>query len=338
MLLQVTFKTFSQDTSIAEGKYVTIGGIEQWITIKGNNIENPVILFIHGGPGSVMSPYCDNIYGEWKEEYTLVNWDQRGAGRTFGRNAPNEIDENYWIENKLSIDQMVKDGVDLAEHLTKYLNKQKIILIGTSWGSILGTKMAKARPDLFFAYLGNSQFVDFNENLKYAYDKVRELANELSDTISVQKLNLLGKPPYKNARDFGQMIRIIKRYEQKNATPAPVDWWWKIDQEYDNETDNKNRYNGDDYSFLYFAGDEKLGIKSMAKDMNFNMDALEFKIPVYLIQGEKDILTASEISKSYFDKISAPDKGYYLIPNAGHGQNQSVVDMQYQILKEKLQF
>lgn len=337
VLLQVTFKTFSRDTSIDEGKYVTIGGIEQWITIKGNNIENPVILFIHGGPGSIMSPYNDNIYGEWKEEYILVNWDQRGAGRTFGRNAPNEMDENYWIENKLTIDQMVKDGIELAEYLTKYLNKQKIILLGTSWGSILGIKIAIARPDLFFAYIGNSQFVDFNENHNYAYNKVLEQAKTLGDTSSVRKLNLLGKPPYKYARNFGEMIRIVKKYEQKNATPAPVDWW-KIAPEYDNEIDSKNRYNGDDYSFLYFAGDEKIGIKSMAKDVNFNKDALEFEIPVYLIQGEKDILTAPEISKSYFDKISAPDKEYYLIPNAGHGQNQSVVDMQYQILKEKLHF
>jgi pimeloyl-ACP methyl ester carboxylesterase len=336
LLFQVTFKIFAQNTSIEEGRYVNLGGIEQWITIKGDNIENPVILFIHGGPGSVMSPYSDNIYGKWKAEYVLVNWDQRGAGRTFGRNAPHEITENYWIENNLSIDKMVKDGIELTEYLTKYLNKQKVILMGTSWGSILGTRMAMARPDLFFAYLGNSQFVNFNENHNDAYDSVLELAKESGDTISVQQLNLLGKPPYKSARNFGQMIRIVKKYEQKNVTPAPVAWW-KIDPEYDNETDNNNRYNGDDYSFLYFAGDEKLGIKSMAKDINFNQDAVEFKIPVYLIQGEKDLLTGSKISKAYFDKISAPDKEYYLIPNTGHGQNQSIVDIQYQILKEKLQ-
>ncbi|CAD5276634.1 MULTISPECIES: alpha/beta hydrolase [unclassified Imperialibacter] len=321
---------------IFEEKYIPINGIEHWVTIKGNRTK-PVILFLHGGPGSVTSPYSDNIYEEWKKEYILVTWDQRGAGRTFGRNAPNEVDEDYWIENELSIDQMVKDGVELAEYLTKQLNKQKVILIGTSWGSILGTKMAIARPDLFFAYIGNSQFVDFNENHSYAYDKVLELARESDDSTSIQKLNLLGKPPYKDARSFGQMIRIVKQYEQKDAIPAPVDWW-EIAPEYNNEVDQKNRYNGEDYSFLYFAGHEKMGIKSMARDVNFNRDAIEFEIPVYLVQGEKDISTASEISSAYFDKISAPDKAYYLIPGAGHGQNQSVVDMQFQILKEKLRF
>ena len=179
--------------------------------------------------------------------------------------------------------------------------------------------------------------MDFTENHNYAYAKVLELAREANDSTSIQKLHLLGKPPYRDARSFGQMIRIVKQYEQKNAIPAPAGWW-EIAPEYSNETDQRNRYNGEDYSFLYFAGHEKLGIESMAKDVNFNRDATEFKIPVYVVQGEKDISTASEISSAYFDKISAPDKAYYLIPGAGHGQNQSVVDTQFQILKEKLRF
>ena len=333
----INTQIFPKNVSIDIKKYVKIGGIDQWITIKGDNINNPAILFLHGGPGSVMSPFYENIYSKWEKEYILINWDQRGAGRTFGRNAPDKIDENYWIENKLTLDQMVKDGIELTEFLTKYLNKQKVILIGTSWGSILGAKMALARPDLYFAYLGHSQFVDYKENLEYAYRTVLELAKKSDDTISIEKLNFLGKPPYKHARSLGKMLRIVKQYEHKHTTPAPENWW-KLSPEYDNMVDSSSRFNGDDYSFLYFAGDEKLGIKSMAEDVNFNRDGIEFKIPVYLIEGEKDILTASEINEPYFDKISAPDKAYYLIPDAGHGYNQSVVDTQYQILREKLKF
>lgn len=141
------------------------------------------------------------------KEYLLINWDQRGAGRTFGRNAPNEVDENYWIENELTLNQMVTDGIELTEYLTKNLSKQKVILMGTSWGSILGVKMALARPDLFYAYLGHAQFVDFSENLIYAYDKVLELSWESGDSISIQKLTLLGKPVYNDARSLGQMLR-----------------------------------------------------------------------------------------------------------------------------------
>lgn len=318
---------------IDEAKYIPINGIEQWVTIKGNRTK-PVVLFIHGGPGSVMSPYCENMYGDWMQEYVLVNWDQRGAGRTFGRNAPNEVDENYWIENKLTLDQIVDDGITLTEHLIQYLGKKKIVLIGTSWGSIVGTKMAIARPDLFEAYLGHSQVVKFNEGLQHAYEKLLKLAAQSGDTVSLNKLNVLGKPPYGDARKVGQLIRVIKTYEEKNATAAPARWWIPA-PEYDNEVDRKNRYNGDDYSFLYFAGHDPLGIVPMAKEVNFH-EVEEFGIPVYFIQGEHDLLTPTDINKPFFDKISAPDKAYYLLPDAAHGHNQSVIDTQYQILREKL--
>ncbi len=326
----------SINDEIHEGKYILINGIEHWITIKGNR-SKPIILFIHGGPGSVMSPYQDNIYKEWEKDFILVNWDQRGAGRTFGRNAPNEVDESYWIENKLTLDLMVSDGIELTRYLTKYLNKQKLILIGTSWGSILGAKMALTQPELYHAYLGNSQFVGFTENLNYAYDKVISLAEASGDTTTVKKLKQIGEPPYNSARSFGKMQRMVKKYEQMNVILAPASWQ-KIAPEYDNKIDKINRYNGDDYSFLYFAGHEKMGISSMVKDVNFKKDGFEFKIPVFLIQGEKDISTAAEISKAYFDKISAPDKAYYLIPEAGHGQNESVVNKEYEILKERLKY
>lgn len=329
--------TFAQTKFIDENKYLTIGGIEQWITIGGNDINKPVILFIHGGPGSVMSPYNDAIYGEWKSEFILVNWDQRGAGRTYGRNTPKEVEEDFWIENPLTVNQMVKDGIELTEYLTKYLNKKKVILIGTSWGSILGAKMAQSRPDLYYAYLGHAQFVNLTENLKNAYRKVFELSKNSGDNVSSKKLELLGEPPYVSAKDAGQFLRIVKKYERENSVPAPDDWW-KLAPEYDNEEDNKNRYDGDDYSFIYFAGHEKLGIKSMVSDIDFSKEGREYKIPVYLIQGEEDILTSSEINKLYFDKIIAPEKEYFLLPNTGHGHNKSVVDAQYKILTEKLHF
>lgn len=99
----------AQNKSISEDRFVSIGGIEQWITIKGDDRTNPVIVFVHGGPGSTMSQYDDAIYGEWEKHFILVNWDQRGAGRTYGRNVPTEITEEYWIENPLTVSRMARD-------------------------------------------------------------------------------------------------------------------------------------------------------------------------------------------------------------------------------------
>ncbi len=329
----ISFSTNAQTTSIYEEKFVSIGGIEQWITIKGEDRSKPVILFLHGGPGSTMSQYEDAIYGYWEKEFILVQWDQRGAGRTFGRTAPTELSEDYLIENPLTVEQMTDDGIELSEYLIKYLGKQKIILIGTSWGSILGTKMALKNPNLFNAYVGHAQFVNFSKNIDYAYQKVFEMAENEGDEVSIQKLESLGKPPYDMARNTGQFLRIVKKYESENSVPAP-DNWWKLAPEYDNEKDNNDRYSGDDYSFINFAGHEKHGIKSMVANVDFNKDVLEFKIPIYFVQGEQDILTSKELNKPYFDKIKAPKKEYFLLPGAGHGHNQSVVDTQFRIVKE----
>ncbi|WP_425236580.1 alpha/beta fold hydrolase [Ulvibacterium sp.] len=331
-LLLSTTVSIAQNTPINESKFISIGGIEQWITIQGKDRSKPVVLFIHGGPGSTMSQYDDTMYGEWKNDFVLVNWDQRGAGRTYGRNVPPTVDEAYFIENPLTVKQMTKDGIELVQYLIQYLNQEKIILVGTSWGSVLGTEMALSNPEHFYAYVGHAQFVNFSKNIGHAYQATYKMVKNSNDLESIEKLESLGKPPYTSAKDYGQLLRIVKKYERKNSTPPPATWF-KLASEYDNEKDGAHRYDGDDYSFVHFVGHGILGIESMVSDIDFNKSGTEFKIPVYLIQGENDILTAMEVNKPYFDKIVAPDKAYFVIPDAGHGHNQAVVEKQYQVVK-----
>ncbi|GAB3831290.1 alpha/beta hydrolase [Pontibacter rugosus] len=282
-----------------------------------------------------MSQYDDAIYGYWKKDFVLVYWDQRGAGRTFGKNAPETVTEDYWIENPLTVEQMTADGIALSEYLVKHLGKQKITLVGTSWGSILGAKMALSRPDLFSAYVGHSQIVNEEAGFLHAFNTVSKLAQSAKDQESLDKLESLGPPPYGEARKSGQLMRIIKKYERENATPAPASWW-KLTSAYDNEKDAQDRYNGDDYSFLYFAGHKAMGIKSMGAGVNFMQDGLHYKVPVYFIQGEEDILTPKELTKAYFDKVKAPKKEFILVPGAAHGHNQAVIDAQYKAVKKAL--
>ncbi len=322
----------AQKDSINEERFISIGGIEQWITIKGYDKTKPVILFLHGGPGSTMSPFADNIYSGWKKDFVLVNWDQRGAGKTYGRNTPSEINEEYYVNNPLTVEQMMKDGIELTHYILDYLDKKKVILLGTSWGSILGMQMILKNPTLFEAYIGHSQFVNFSKNIQYAYKGVYELAQNSEDKIALEKLNTLGYPPYDNAGSYGQLLRIVKKYERKNSIPAP-DLWWKMAPQYDNEKDSKARYDGDDYSFINFVGHEKLGMESMVSEIDFEKDGLVIQIPVYLIQGEEDILTSNVINKPYFDKIKAPQKEYFLLPDTAHGFNQLVIDKQLEVVK-----
>jgi len=107
---------------VSEEKYILINGIEQWVTIKGE-ISKPVILFIHGGPGSPISPYSVNLYKDWEKDFIIVQWDQRGTGRTYGRNAPQELTPEYLKSNPLTLEQMINDGIELSAYLLKHLEQ-----------------------------------------------------------------------------------------------------------------------------------------------------------------------------------------------------------------------
>jgi len=316
---------------VSEEKYISINDIEQWVTIKGNS-SKPIILFLHGGPGSPITPYVDVLYQDLEKDFIVVQWDQRGAGRTYGRNAPpEELTPEYLKTNPLTLEQMTNDGIALSEYLLKHLGKQKIILFGTSWGSALGVKIAAKRPDLFYAYVGHSQIVNPSITTE-RYSKIYKMVEDNNDKEALKTMNIIGKPPYYSAKNVGLLYRIIKKYEKANSTPAP-DNWFVLAPEYDNEIDNKNRYDGDDYSFVNFTGDSKLGVQSMSASINLMKDNLDFKIPLYLIQGNEDILTPKEVSKKYFDEIKAPKKEYFLLPKAAHGFNLSVLETQYKIFK-----
>jgi pimeloyl-ACP methyl ester carboxylesterase len=327
---EINKKDSALKNKISEEKFILINGIEQWVTIKGE-ISKPIIFFIHGGPGSPLSPYSDNLYKDWEKDFIIVQWDQRGTGKTFGRYAPEELTPEYLKANPLTVDLMTNDGIELSEYLLKHLGKQKIILFGTSWGSALGVKMATKRPDLFYAYVGHSQIVNPTIDIAF-YDKVYKMAADKKDKDALEILTTIGKPPYDRAKKVGQLFRILKQYEKENSIPAP-DNWFVLSPDYDNAKDNQNRSDGDDYSFVNYTGDSKLGVQSMSTTINLMKDNLDFQIPVYLIQGNEDILTAKEKTKEYFDKLKAPKKKYYLLLKTAHGFNESVLKTQYKILK-----
>lgn len=315
---------------VSEEKFILINGIEQWVTIKGGS-SKPIILFLHGGPGSPLSPYSDKLYKDLEKDFIIVQWDQRGTGKTFGKHAPEELTPEYLKKNPLSLDLMTNDGIALSEYLLKHLNKQKIILFGTSWGSALGVKIASKRPELYYAYVGHSQIVNPTIDIDF-YNRIYKMAETKNDKDALDILNTIGKPPYDRAKKVGQLFRILKKYEGMNSTPAP-DNWFVLSPEYNNEKDNQNRSDADDYSFVNYTGDSKLGVQSMSATINLMKDNLDFQIPIYLIQGNEDILTSKEKTKKYFNKVKAPKKKYYLLPKTAHGFNLSVLETQYKIFK-----
>lgn len=136
---------------VNESMYVEINGTRQWISIYGEDLDNPVLLYLHGGPGSATSPYDYAFTRQWADVYTVVTWDQRNCGKSYDA-GQNDI--------ALTYDLFMDDGLDMTTFLLDYLGKEKITLLGHSWGTYLGANLALTYPELYDAYIGTGQMVD----------------------------------------------------------------------------------------------------------------------------------------------------------------------------------
>ena len=192
--------------NIHEAMFVPINGIEQWITIRGEDVRNPIILMLHGGPGFPTSQWAP-AFTAFEKNYTLVQWDQSGGGATYAKNIGKDI-------GLLTIARYSSDGVALAEYLEHHLHTDKIILYGTSWGTLLGLEMARTRPDLFSAYVGVSQEAGPRGDL-LGYQLALQAAQQRGDSKGVADLRRVGAPPYNTFEDY----LVQKTYTNPPALP-----------------------------------------------------------------------------------------------------------------------
>jgi pimeloyl-ACP methyl ester carboxylesterase len=311
-----------------EEGFVSIGGIEQWVTVKGNDCANPVILMVHGGPGNPTTLYADAPYHAWEKDFTLVQWDQRGAGKTYGRNP---VDPET-PETVLTIERMAADGTELTAYMVRHLKTKKIILFGGSWGTVLAVHMAKTRPDLFVAYVGTGQMVSHKENDVASYRKLIELARAAGDAKTLQTIEALGEPPWTDPRALGILRRATRTYEAKTSTAAPQSWWQPSPQ-YSTEKLQADYESGEEFSWLQFVG---LKGNGMLATLDLPKLGFDFQIPVFLVQGTEDLVTVPEVAKRYFDAIRAPRKEYFLLPRTGHDPNPVMIEAQFNILKTRV--
>jgi len=288
---------------IAESRYVTVGGIEQWISIRGENRRNPILLFIHGGPASSYSIFSPLIR-TWEKHFTIVQWDQRGAGRTLGKNGKEGCGE-------ISFDRLVRDGIEVAEYLLRSLGQDKLILVGSSVGSVIGTQMANRRPELFHAYVGTDQNVDIE-------------GHQLSYRLNLEGLRAAG------------CAKGVKLFEQIGPDPS----LWSLE-----DFDHKNRWMVKVVtpapnmimdlvlpSTLASPEHSFRDILAYFKGMNHSLERLygeliawdarkigtRYEVPYFIFQGDTDLVTPVETARSFFEDIEAPHKEFALIRDAGH--------------------
>jgi pimeloyl-ACP methyl ester carboxylesterase len=142
----------AQRIPIEEARFLRLGGIDQWITIRGSGRATPILLILHGGPGETQSPLAAT-YAPLERDFVVVQWDQRGGGKTLARAGTASQDT--------SLDLLIRDAIELTEYIRTYLNTNNVILIGHSWGSFLGVHIVMRRPELFRAFVGTGQVVSW---------------------------------------------------------------------------------------------------------------------------------------------------------------------------------
>lgn len=287
--------------SVNQSGFVRIGGIDQWISVTGEDRSDPIILVVHGGPGEAQWPQAAR-YKPWEKVFTVAQWDQRGAGRTYGRYKSQTPDMN--------LKQIVSDGIEVAEYLRRTYGKKKIIVLGHSWGSIVAVNMVKRRPDLFAAYVGTGQVASWDASVQAQFNLLLAKARADKDTKSLKMLEAIGKPDPKNAQQY------FRFSENLFGVMAPSDQAWLTGLRKTtpassgiSHEDFKNLIDGMKFSSKRLLTDQ------IATDLP--KTASDIKTAFFVIQGRNDVITPTSAAVDYFKQVKAPMKELILI-DGGH--------------------
>jgi len=294
---------------VQEGGFVDIGGIKQWVQIRGEDRNNPVLLFVHGGPGS-SSLAMSSGWQPWERYFTVVQWDQRGAGRTYGASGDA-------VAPTMTLERMTQDGIELAEYLRIHLRKDKIILVGHSWGSFLGIHIVKQRPDLFHAYVGTGQVIGratFAKAFEITIAHLQTLARSVNNTEALAELAPIASQPTITpgnrfvADKWSKALALppVDRFELAGPVAPPfmpdfslLDWY--------------NWRRGEAFSAKYLRGPNSPMVQRDLASLG-----LEFLLPMVFIEGDQDDVTPSGPAEHYFHQIVAPHKDFVLVHGGDH--------------------
>ena len=303
---------------------VTLGGLRQTIHIWGTRETNPAVLFLHGGPGIPNRHGIARNHMDLLDDFTIVAWDQRGTGGSYFGCAP----------ESLTLDQLVSDCAELLEYLCKTLGKQKIFLLGGSWGTELGTFVCQRHPERVAGYIGYGQVVDGveNENLSYAFALEKAKAAGCQEDIT--DLERVGPPvggQYKPVFE-GLMTqrRIMKKYGGHS-------------------TKGGSYFKGTVLPILTspeLSIAEKIGTARGYKvclslmwptivRYNFVRDCGPFSMPYYIFQGRHDNNTPSALVQAYYDAITAPDKDLVWFEHSAHSPLGEEPEKFKKLMREK---
>jgi pimeloyl-ACP methyl ester carboxylesterase len=311
--------------AIAVLEKLSIGGSDQWILERSENTDNPIILFLHGGPGTSQLTLNRRNTKDLEKSFIVVNWDQRGAGKSY---------DAIRDTNKMSIDQFVADTKELTLHLLKKFHKDRVVLVGHSWGSVIGALTASKYPELYHCYIGIGQVANMEEGESASYEWTLKQAIEKNDKRAIAKLEGIGHPPYQGdwqAKTITERMFVGRFggevHASRNGAFGLVLGSVLFSREY-GFADRLNVFKG-------IFGSIKILWPQLLK-VDLFKSVPEFKIPVYMMEGRHDHEVPSEIAQRYFDVIKAPSKELIWFEQSAHMVNSEERDAFNRILVDRI--
>jgi pimeloyl-ACP methyl ester carboxylesterase len=297
---ETTIRTPNGIDSLEE---IELGGVKQWILIRGWDKSNPVLLHLHGGPGAADISIARHFDTELVKHFVMVHWDQRGAGKSYDPNIPRE---------SMNRDQLISDVRNLANMLRKRFHVPKIYLVGHSWGSELGILTAARYPELFHAYVGVSQVIEYDEAERISYEFVLEKAKQTGNATALEELQAI-IPPYKNRDELLVQRKWLERFGGQSHFDLTFQDLIKIGLSSPDYTlrDGVKYFRGEDFSSscLWQEG----------KSTDLFQQVPEIDVSVYFFVGKYDYNTPGELVERYFDALKAPQgKHIVFFENSSH--------------------
>lgn len=297
------------DNGIERLEKVRIGGIDQWISIRGSDRRNPVLLMLHGGPGWVAMPTSWYFQRGWEEYFTVVQWDQRGAGKTYAANDP------VTVAPTMTRERMVVDTEEIVAWLRKELDKKKIFVLGHSWGTYLGLELAQRRPEWLHAYIGIGQISNAPKSERRGWAWTLQQAKQDENAQAVAELEALA--PYAEGDAPVPLDKLFKQREWLNhyggmvhnrkggdAEAAAI----KLSPEY-SDIDVAGIWKGNEFSMEHLlAGVLTLDMTTVRK----------LKTPLFLFLGRHDHNVSAELAAEWFKTVKAPQKQLIWFEQSAH--------------------
>jgi len=295
--------------SISEIEKLILGGQEQYIIIRGVDATKPIMLFLHGGPGSPEVAFIKHFNPDIEKDFVMVYWEQRGAGKSFSKDIPPE---------SMNMDQMISDTRELSEYLVNRFNREKIFLMGHSWGSLLGTLTAYKYPELYYAWFGIGQVGDQFKGEQISYNWAKDKAAERNDTKALKALKKLNFPDSDTSvNEWLDYLMAERKYVNRygGGTTREVQGMWPL---------IKIVLNSGIYTFsekLNFMNANMFSLENLWLDVvntNLFSEIDSMSVPVYIFHGKHDYTTPYSVAKEFYEQIKAPNKEFFTFENSAH--------------------